>query len=138
MRRNRTLTQIKCGYNKTTEMQILLHHIYEFNKGLRSLVLHTMATDEKYKTEELLSKKGITYFLQYVNNKKINVFFGKKQCVQIIKSFNKKSLTDFTNEEDFILGIMLGYDRTQQCDRYIKRRQLNLEFIELNRLVNIC
>jgi hypothetical protein len=114
--------QITCADYKTKEMQVLLHHIYEYKKGLRSLVLHTMSTDEQYKTEELLIRKGIYYLLQYVSSKKINVFFGKEQCIKIIESFGVKALSDFTDEEDFILGIMLGYDRTQQCDRYIKRK----------------
>lgn len=122
--------QITCANYKTAEMQILIHHIYEFNKGLRSLVLHTMSTDEQQKTEELLTRRKINYFLQYVNSKKINIFFGKKQCVEIIKSFNRKSLTEFTDKEDFILGIMLGYDRTQQCDRYIKRKKIDSKHIE--------
>jgi len=122
--------QIKCVDYKTAEMQILLHHVYEYNKGLRSLVLHTMSSNEQFKTEELLTRKGISYCLQYVNAHKINVFFGKEQCIQIIKSFGEKSLSNFTDEEDFILGVMLGYDRTQQCDRYIKRKGLDPKFIE--------
>lgn len=128
--------QITCADYKTAEMQVLLHHIYEYKKGLRNLVLHTMSTDEQCKTEELLIRKGICYLLQYVNSKKINVFFGKKQCVKIIESFDTKSLSDFTDEEDFILGIMLGYDRTQQCDRYIKRKGIDSGVIKLNRFVN--
>lgn len=127
--------QITCADYKTAEMQVLLHHVYEYKKGLRSLVLHTMSTDEQYKTEELLARKGIIYFLQPVNPKKINVFFGKKQCVKIIESFGKKSLSDFTDEEDFILGIMLGYDRTQQCERFIKRKRIDSCVIEMNKLV---
>ena len=122
--------QIKCIDYKTEEMQILLHHIYEYNKGLRSLVLHTMSSSERFKTEELLTRKEISYSLQYVNSHKINVFFGKQQCIKIIKSFGDKSLSNFTDEEDFILGVMLGYDRTQQCDRYIKRKGLDSKFLE--------
>ena len=104
-------------------MQILLHHIYEYKKGLRNLVLHTMSKNEQHLAEGLLNRKKIHYRIQDVNTRKINVFFGKEQCVEIVKSFSNKSLSDFSDEEDFILGIMLGYDRTQQCDRYIKRKQ---------------
>ena len=125
--------QITCADYKTGEMQVLLHHVYEYKKGLRSLVLHTMSTDEQYKTEELLTRKGISYFFQCVNSSKTNVFFGKEQCVRIIESFGKESLSDFTDEEDFILGIMLGYDRTQQCDRYIKRiNSTRVRYSEIN------
>ncbi|PID93302.1 MAG: hypothetical protein CSA95_08420 [Bacteroidetes bacterium] len=103
-------------------MQVLLHHIYEYKKGLRSLVLHTMSKEEQYKMEELLTRKKIPYVLQVVNDKKVNVFFGKQECIKIVEGFGDKSLSDFSDEEDFMLGIMLGYDRTQQCERYLKRK----------------
>ncbi|MEA3505508.1 MAG: DUF2023 family protein [Bacteroidota bacterium] len=128
--------QITCADYKTAEMQILLHHVYEYNKGLRNLVLHTMSANEQYKTEELLTRKGISYFLVAVNSRKINVFFGKEQCVKIIESFGEKSLSDFTDEEDFILGTMLGYERIQQCDRYMKRRSIGVKPVVIDRLVN--
>ncbi len=67
-----------------------------------------MSANEQYKTEELLTRKGINYFFVEVNSRKINVFFGKEQCVKIIESFGETSLSDFTDEEDFILGTMLG------------------------------
>ncbi|MBI9055772.1 MAG: DUF2023 family protein [Bacteroidales bacterium] len=129
--------KISCADYKSGDMQILLHHIYEYKKGLRNLVLHTMSKNEQYLAEELLIRKGIYYIIQDVNDRKINVFFGRNQCVKIVESFGNKSLSDFSDEEDFILGIMLGYDRTQQCDRYMKRKGINTEFAEINRLVNI-
>lgn len=121
--------KLTCSDYKIADMQILIHHVYEYNKGLRSLVLHTMHSSEREKTENLLQRKGISYFLQTVNENKINVFFGKQECIQIVKSFGDKSLSDFTDEQDFILGIMLGYDRNQQYERYIKRTGINNELI---------
>jgi hypothetical protein len=102
-------------------MKVLCHHIYEYKKGLRNLVLHTMCSSDVKLAEEKLFRYNIAYFIQHVTSQKVNIFFGKEQCVKIIQSFNRKSLTDFTHEEDFILGIMLGYDRMQQCERYIIR-----------------
>lgn len=101
-------------------MKVLCHHIYEYKKGLRNLVLHTMNSSDLKKAEEKLIQYNISYFVQYVTPLKVNVFFGREQCVEIVRSFNKKSLSDYTPEEDFILGIMLGYDRLIQCDRYIR------------------
>ncbi len=121
--------KIPCTDYKSGDMQIFLHHIYEFKKGLRNLVLHTMSKEEQYLAENLLNKKGIYYKIQNINERKINVFFGKTQCVKIVESFGNKSLTAITDEQDFILGIMLGYDRTQQCDRYIKRKNISSDFI---------
>jgi hypothetical protein len=121
--------RITCRDYKTAEMQILLHHVYEYKKGLRNLVLHTMNIREKHKTEELLTRKGIDYFMQVLDSGKMNVFFGDSKCVQIIESFGNKALNEFSDEEDFMLGTMLGYDRMQQCERYLKRRKLQLEVL---------
>jgi len=122
--------KLTCADYKTADMQILIHHVYEYNKGLRSLVLHTMNSNERDKTENLLKRKGISYFLQNVSANKINVFFGKDECIQIVQSFGDKSLSHFSDEQDFILGIMLGYDRSQQYDRYMKRKGIGLEVVE--------
>ena len=110
--------------HQTVEMEILTHHIYEYNKGLRSLVLYTMNTEEQSKTEDLLKSRGITYCFSKVSSNKMNLFFGDEVCIKIIKSFGDKLLSDYTDEEDFMLGTMLGYDRIQQCERYIKRKKL--------------
>lgn len=111
-------------------MKVLNHHIYEYKKGLRNLVLHTMCSVDIKLAEEKLLRHNITYFIQFVTPQKVNIFFGKEQCVKIIQSFNKKSLTDFSDEEDFMLGIMLGYDRMQQCDRYIQRNKEKYKLME--------
>lgn len=107
---------------KTVEIQILTHHIYEYKKGLRSLVLYTMGTEDLFMAEELLTGKEICFYISRVNASKVNVFFGDKVCIKVIESFGDKLLSDYTDEEDFILGIMLGYDRIKQCERYIKRK----------------
>ncbi len=119
--------RVPCSEYKSAEMQILMHHVYEYKKGLRSLVLHTMSNNEKEKTEDLLNRKNIPYYLQQLSSGKINVFFGDHKCVHIIESFGHKTLNDFSDEEDFILGTMLGYDRMQQCERYLKRKKLQSE-----------
>ena len=38
----------------------------------------------------------------------------------MLRRFNKRYLSELTAEEDFILGIMLGYDRVKQCERYLR------------------
>ncbi len=108
---------------KTPEMQVFVHHIYEYKKGLRNLVLHTMPADQLNKAEHYLVKREIPYFIQHVTQKKVNIFFGNLHCINIIKNVNKNSLNEFTDEEDFMLGIMLGYDRLKQCERYLSRKK---------------
>ncbi len=101
-------------------MKVLVHHIYEYKKGLRNLVLHTMNTKDQELVENKLKNQGIEYLIQPVNRNKINVFFGAKECVDVVKEFGMIKLNELTPEQDFILGIMLGYDRMQQCSRYMK------------------
>ena len=105
-------------------MKILMHHIYEYNKGLRSLVLYTMSTSKLTKAKELLDNREINYCFATVNADRVNLFFGDEVCIKIIKSFAGKPLSDYTDEEDFMLGTMLGYDRVLQCERYVKRKKL--------------
>lgn len=105
-------------------MKILTHHIYEYNKGLRSLVLYTMSITEQAKVKEMLDARRISYCFSEINSERVNLFFGNEVCIKIIKSFGGKPLSDYTDEEDFMLGTMLGYDRVLQCERYVKRKQL--------------
>lgn len=102
-------------------MEIFCHHIYEYEKGLRNLILHTAQEINKDFIEMKLKSRQIPYIIYKVNEEKINVFFGNIYCIEVIKEIGKSDLKEYTDEEDFILGIMLGYDRVQQCERYIKR-----------------
>ena len=103
-------------------MKIFNHHIYEFKKGLRNLVLCTLSLDDTLPAINKLYKYDISNIVWEVSDNKVNIFFGNSECIEVIKSFNKKSLTQLTSEEDFILGIMLGYDRLLQCKRYLERK----------------
>lgn len=102
-------------------MKVLAHLIYEYTKGLRSLALHTIHSSEREAATERLRYYGINYIFQQVNPEKVNVFFGDDNCLEIVKTFIEKRITDLSPEEDFILGVMLGYDRKQQFERYLDR-----------------
>ena len=56
-----------------------------------------------------------------MDNNKINVYFGAKPCVDVVRTFNPR-LNELTPEQDFMLGTMLGYERVKQCERYMKIR----------------
>ncbi len=113
-----------CQDYRTAELQILMHHIYEYKKGIRNLVLHTMCSRDQDKAEHLLSQRGLEYTIKIVTEGKINIFFGNPDCIMVVRSFGDKSLSEYTPEEDFILGVMLGYDRNQQCLRYLDRKEV--------------
>lgn len=104
-------------------MKVLMHHIYEYKKGLRNLVLHTLNAELRHQAEDKLIRQCIPYVIREVTTSKINIFFGAEDCVEVVKLIGNKPLNCFTPQEDFILGTMLGYDRLQQCRRYIKMNQ---------------
>ena len=101
-------------------MKVFNHHVYEYRKGLRNLILYTTKADDLETVKNRLDRIKIEYEIYKLGEAKINVFFGNPDCIRIIKSINKQNLNDYTPEEDFILGTMLGYCRKQQCIRYLK------------------
>lgn len=104
------------------ELRVFIHHIYEYKKGLRSLILTTEKKTNQEYIEKRLEKEGIPYIITPVGEraKTINVFFGNEDCINVVKTF-QKPLNKLSDEQDFMLGIMLGYDKILQCQRYIKR-----------------
>lgn len=111
-------------------MQVLCHHIYEYKKGLRHLVLHTIHSSFQEASEVKLRQQNIRYFIQSVNESRINIFFGNEDCVDVVcEMIDNKKLNQLTSEEDFILGTMLGYDRLQQCRRYLRKKEKDRNFL---------
>jgi hypothetical protein len=108
-------------------MEVFLHHLYEYKKGLRNLVLHTCCRDIGYDIICKLEHHNIEYLIYPLGKKRINVFFGNADCLEIVRRIGKLSLSRYTAEEDFILGVMLGYDRCQQYERYLRLRQTRNE-----------
>jgi len=102
-----------------TDLRVFHHHIYEFKKGIRNLILTTEKAKYKVPIEKRLASEGIDYVIHDVQKDKINVYFGEKSCVDVVRTFNPK-LNELSAEQDFMLGIMLGYDRVKQCERYLK------------------
>jgi hypothetical protein len=56
-------------------MTVFAHHLYEYKKGLRRLVLHTAGAEYENLIVDKLKRRGIPYIIQKVSPKKINVFF---------------------------------------------------------------
>lgn len=115
-----------CQQYQNRDIQVLLHHLYEYKKGVRQLALHTMSVENLLLAENLLHKKEVAYQVQRVSETKVNIFLGKPECVQIVQSFGGTKLNELTHEQDFMLGIMLGYDKSIQYERYLKRTKRKL------------
>lgn len=101
------------------DLRVFHHHIYEFKKGIRNLILTTEKSRYKESIANKLKKENIDYLIHDVDSNKINVYFGTKECVDVVRTFSPR-LNELTPEQDFMLGIMLGYDRVKQCERYMK------------------
>ena len=103
------------------ELKVFLNHIYEYKKGVRQMVLYT--TNKKYETFAVnrLKSQRIPFVIQPVDEERINLFFGKAECINAIRLMVTRPLNLLSPEEDFILGAMLGYDICAQCKRYCTR-----------------
>lgn len=104
------------------DLKVFLNHVYEFKKGVRQMVLYTVNRKyEEFAIARLKSQK-IEYLIQPIDRNKINLFFGRPECIHAIRCMVTRPLNQLTPEEDFILGAMLGYDICTQCKRYCKRK----------------
>ena len=103
-----------------SELKVFSHHIYEYKKGLRNLILTTEKIENKDYIVKRLEREKIPYLIQPAGEKTINVFFGNEACIKVVSTFNKH-LNKLSHEQDFMIGIMLGYDKILQCKRYLKR-----------------
>ena len=106
------------------EVKIFMNHLYEFKKGVRNMVLYTVKREHEGFMTQRLENQDISYIIQEVGETKINLFFGKPECLEAIRHMILRPLNQLTPEEDFILGAMLGYDICQQCKRYCGKRRV--------------
>lgn len=90
------------------------------------MVLYTVNRKyEEFATTRLRNQK-IEYLIQPVDKNKINLFFGRPECIHAIRCMVTRPLNQLTPEEDFILGAMLGYDICAQCERYCARKSKSM------------
>ena len=93
-----------------TALQVLMNHIYELQKGVRHMVLFTCNKKYSELAIQRLESQGIPYLLQPAGQQNLNVYFGRRECLEAIRLIVTRPLNQLTPEEDFILGAMLGYD----------------------------
>lgn len=104
------------------EMKVLLNHIYEYKKGVRRMILFTCNRRFEAFATQRLCHQSIDYVVQSAGKENINVYFGRRECLDAIRLFVTRPLNELSPEEDFILGAMLGYDICAQCERYCERK----------------
>lgn len=108
--------------HRTGELKVVIHGIYELQKGVRNLVLCTICHTSAAIVIRKLGRCGIGYLAQPVGEGRVNLFFGRQECLDAVAAFIDRPLNLLSAEEDFMLGAMLGYDIPMQCRRYCRRR----------------
>lgn len=103
------------------EAKVLANHIYEYKKGVRHMVLFTCNRRFEQQACARLCSQSIDYMVQPAGRTNVNVYFGRRECLDAIRLIITRPLNELTPEEDFILGTMLGYDLCAQCERYCER-----------------
>jgi hypothetical protein len=106
---------------KTPALAMLPHCLYELRKGVRQLFLLTMTQNEAREVQRRLSRERVSVHVQDVSATKTNLYFGQASHVEIARRIAVRPLNQLSPEEDFMLGILLGYERGQQCSRYLDR-----------------
>ena len=104
------------------ELKVLMNDIYEYKKGVRRMILFTCNRRYEAFATQRLSRQAIDYVVQPAGKENVNVYFGRRECLDAIRLFVTRPLNELSPEEDFILGAMLGYDICAQCERYCERK----------------
>ncbi len=109
------------------DIRVLSEQIYLYKKGVRQLVLYTLPRCYEELAKSKLRNQGIDYLVQRVGDRVINLYFGHRARLDTIRHLVDRPLSELSPEEDFMLGALLGYDLTMQCERYAKRKGLAYE-----------
>ncbi|GAB3450247.1 DUF2023 family protein [Insolitispirillum peregrinum] len=102
---------------------VLPQYLYEFHKGVRHLFMLTLCPGDAARAQARLEQDSIPCYLHAAGTSKTNLFFGRPACIETVRRIVTKPLCCLTPEEDFILGTLLGYDREQQCLRFLAMHQ---------------
>lgn len=111
------------GSRVPAEVKVFLNHIYEYKKGVRSMVLCTINRSYEALVTARLESQRICYVKQEAGERSVNIYFGRPECIKAIHLLVTRPLNQLTPEEDFILGALLGYDICMQCERFCTRKK---------------
>lgn len=119
------------------EIRVLCEQIYQFKKGVRRMALYTFPSCYANLAVQKLKHQGIDYLIQPVGNSCVNLYFGKPECIAVARDIVRRPLNELTPEEDFMLGTLLGYDLSEQCQRYCKRKSEQCKHCKEEQMLSI-
>ena len=67
-------------------MKVFHHHIYEYTKGIRKLILHTTRRENQHTVARALRSKEIAHLIFPVGDHKINVFSEMLHVSRLLKN----------------------------------------------------
>ena len=102
-------------------LKIFNHHLYELSRGMRPLAMMTLTADAAAPVIARLASTGIAHHIHEACPERVNVVFGSRPAVKAVRRFLVGPLCELSAEHDFMLGVLLGYDREMQCVRYLAR-----------------
>jgi len=102
-------------------LRLFHHHLYEYSKGVRQMFMMTLHEQEAEPFVRQLADSAIDHYVHHAGERRVNLFFGRAAYIETTRSLVTKPLCRLSPEEDFILGVLLGYDREQQCRRFLSR-----------------
>lgn len=105
------------------EIRIFLNHIYEFKKGVRNMVLYTMSREHEEFAIRRLKNQKISYMIQEVGTNKINLFFGKPECMEAMRHIIIRPLNQLSAEEDSSWEPCWDTTFANQCKRYCNKKE---------------
>ncbi len=100
-------------------MELFTNLIYEYKKGMRDMAMYTCKKEDYHTYAQHLMNNEVEFVTREIGNEKVNFFFGNADCLSIFEGFSSDKLNELTKYEDFILGIMLGYSRCEQYQRFL-------------------
>lgn len=101
--------------------RLVNHSLYELDKGVRQLFMLTVSWTDLPGVVARLAADRVDHYVHRLNDSRVNLFFGRPALVATVRHIVDKPLCELTPEQDFMLGTLLGYDREQQCRRFLER-----------------
>ena len=74
------------------ELKVLMNHIYEYKKGVRRMILFTCNRRYEAFAVQRLSRQAIDYVVQPAGKENVNVYFGRRECLDAIRLFVTRPL----------------------------------------------
>lgn len=81
------------------DMKVLMNHIYEYKKGVRQMILFTMNKRFEQFATERLQHQNIPYILQPAGKNTLNLYFGRRECLEAIRLIVTRPLNELTPEK---------------------------------------